>query len=198
MKEQKSNLPDLGIDETWTLFLDRDGVINHRIEDDYVREWVQFRFLPFAVEAIGILSTVFGRIIVVSNQRGVARNLIRDADLKVIHQKMVERIKAKAGRIDGVYFCPHDLQARCNCRKPKPGLAYRAKKDFPSIVFARSIMVGDQRGDVVFAKTLKMKSVLIKAGDGSESPEEMADFIFKDLFEFARALQSQKSALRRA
>ncbi|MBE3086976.1 MAG: HAD-IIIA family hydrolase [Bacteroidetes bacterium] len=188
MKEQKPNLKDLGIDKTWTLFLDRDGVINHRIEGDYVRDWAQFIFLPSAAEAIRRLSTVFGRLIVITNQRGVSRNLIREGDLTEIHERMIETIRKIGGRIDGIYICPHDLDAQCKCRKPEIGLALEAKRDFPSIAFSKSVMAGDNSSDVVFAKTLNMKSVLIKDDDKDGSQEVMADFIFKDLLEFALSL----------
>ncbi|MGD0098819.1 MAG: HAD-IIIA family hydrolase [Acidobacteriota bacterium] len=188
MKEQKPNLKDLNIDETWTLFLDRDGVINYKIEDDYVREWAQFRFLPTAREAIKRLSNVFGKIIVVTNQRGVARKLIQGANLSEIHERMIGTIMKIGGRIDGIYVCPHDLDAQCKCRKPEVGLALEAKRDFPSIIFSKSVMVGDNSSDVVFAKTLNMTSVLIKDDGRDRSQEVMADFIFKDLLEFASSL----------
>ncbi|MBE3119800.1 MAG: HAD-IIIA family hydrolase [Candidatus Atribacteria bacterium] len=188
MKEQKQNLKELGIDETWTLFLDRDGVINKRIEGDYVRKWSQFKFLPSTPEAIRRLSKVFGWIIVVTNQRGVSRNLIRDADLLEIHKKMGDSIIRSGGRIDRVYVCPHDLQNQCNCRKPKPGLALEAKRDFPSVNFSKSIVIGDDDSDVVFAKALNMKSVLILDDDRDEVEEMLADFIFRDLLEFSLSL----------
>jgi D-glycero-D-manno-heptose 1,7-bisphosphate phosphatase len=188
MKEQKQNLKDLCVDETWTLFLDRDGVINQRIEDDYVRNWTQFKFLPSAVEALKRLSTIFRRIIVITNQRGIARNIIRDIDLSEIHRNMGESVRGIGGRIDRVYVCPHDMQDHCNCRKPKPGLALEAKKDFPSIVFSKSIMIGDDDSDMAFAKTLNMKSILINDENKNETQKVMADYVFKDLLEFALSL----------
>lgn len=191
MKQQKRNLKDLGIDKTWTLFLDRDGVINQRIADDYVKDWTQFVFLPFVMKAIRILSEIFGRIVVVTNQRGVARNLMRDSDLADIHKKMVDALRKAGGRIDCVYACPHDLSAHCSCRKPKTGLAMEAKRDFPSIVFVKSVMIGDDNTDMIFARKLGMKSVLIKNNNRSGSRELMADFVYRDLLDFALALEHQ-------
>jgi len=193
MKEQKLSLKELRIDKTWTLFLDRDGVINHKIKGDYVREWTQFKFLPAAKDAIRILANIFGRIIVVTNQRGVARGLVQPVDLTDIHKRMVQKLRKAGGRIDEIYVCTHDRHIHCDCRKPKPGLALAAKRDFPSIVFSKSIMIGDGRNDMIFAKNLKMKSVFIedygKLGPRAEKP----DFRFNNLYEFASTLKHVRS-----
>jgi D-glycero-D-manno-heptose 1,7-bisphosphate phosphatase len=187
-KERRENLSDLGIDGSWTLFLDRDGVINRQIKGDYVREWAQFEFLPDVPEALRRLSVVFGRIIVVTNQRGVARNLIGPADLTQIHENMIKRVSEAGGRINGVYVCPHDFCAHCKCRKPEIGLALSAKSDFPDIDFFRSIMVGDDSSDIVFAKNLNMKSVLVGDNINAQSNGVIPDFIIRDLFDFAVSL----------
>ena len=189
MKEPKLSLKDLGIDGTWAIFLDRDGVINRKVEGDYVREWTQFQFMPSVLEAIRRLSAAFARIIVVTNQRGVARSLIDMADLKDIHKKMIDRIEEAGGRIDGIYICPHDLNDHCNCRKPEIGLALAAKRDFPAIDFTKSVMIGDNESDILFAKALNMKSILIGDHETGRSQEATPNFIFKDLLEFSVSLE---------
>src|SRR5271157_6565582 len=98
MTKQRLISKDLCIDHEWTLFLDRDGVINAKIEGDYVRMWSQFKFLPGVRESIRILSNVFHRIVVVTNQRGVARHLMAESDLLQINDNMIKRISDVGGR----------------------------------------------------------------------------------------------------
>lgn len=190
---RSSAFQDLNIDRTWTLFLDRDGVINKRIQGNYVRDWTQFKFLPFAAEAIVKLSKLFGIIIVITNQRGVARNLVSEKDLSEIHKRMTEAVLRKGGRIDQVYVCPHELNEQCSCRKPKPGLAFQAKIDFPSIDFSRSVMVGDDVSDIILAKALKMKSILLTDSGNTDNKVIKADFIFKDLLDFALQMEREST-----
>ena len=160
-----------------TLFLDRDGVINKKIENDYVRKWEQFEFLPNVIEALKILNNFFDRIIIVTNQRGIGRRLMSEKDLEDIHKRMLSVFKKEGIKIDKIYYCPHDYEREvCNCRKPKIGMALQAKKDFPDINFKSSIMVGDSMSDIKFGEKVGMKSFLI----GKD---------FKDLYDFAINLQ---------
>ncbi|AEA34632.1 D-glycero-alpha-D-manno-heptose-1,7-bisphosphate 7-phosphatase [Hippea maritima] len=139
-----------------TLFLDRDGVINKKIENDYVRNWEQFEFLPNVIEALKILNSLFDRIIIVTNQRGIGRKLMTEKDLEVIHKNMLSVLSKENIKIDKIYYCPHDYKKEiCNCRKPKIGMALQAKKDFPDIDFRNSIMVGDSLSDIEFGKKLE-------------------------------------------
>ena len=87
MRGQEKNLKDLRINKDWTLFLDRDGVINKKIENDYVRNWSQFEFIEGVIEALKILRNIFGKIIIVTNQRGIGRGLMTENDLHEIHKK---------------------------------------------------------------------------------------------------------------
>lgn len=149
MKKQKGILVK-------TLFLDRDGVINKKIENDYVRNWEQFEFLPNVIEALKILNSLFDRIIIVTNQRGIGRKLMTEKDLEVIHKNMLSVLSKENIKIDKIYYCPHDYKKEiCNCRKPKIGMALQAKKDFPDIDFRNSIMVGDSLSDIEFGKKLE-------------------------------------------
>ena len=182
MREQKRKLDSLRIGKDWTLFLDRDGVINKKIEGDYVRSWDQFEFLPGVFEALQNLSKIFGRIIIVTNQRGIGRGFMTEKDLQDIHSKMLAEFSKYNIQIHGIYYCPHDYEKEeCNCRKPKIGMALQAKKDFPDIDFEKSFMVGDSEEDMKFGRTLGMITVYL----GKKKIEDyLIDFQFKDLWEF--------------
>lgn len=149
------------IDNNWTLFLDRDGVINKRLVDDYVKTWEEFEFLENVPECIAEFARIFKTIVVVTNQQGVGKGLMTESDLNKIHENMIVSIEQKGGRIDKVYFCPKLKAEHPNCRKPLPFMGLNAKKDFPDIDFSRSIMVGDSISDMEFGEALGMTNVYI-------------------------------------
>lgn len=151
--------------QSWTLFLDRDGTINKRLIGDYVQHWDDFEFLPGIIDAIAGLSSIFGKIIIITNQQGIGKGLMTTQQLDFIHDNMLAQIAEAGGRIDGIYYCPHLASEGCNCRKPLPGLAIQAKKDFDDIDFHQSIMVGDTGSDIRFGANLGMITVQV----GSES-----------------------------
>ena len=130
------------------VFLDRDGVINQKMpEGQYVSSVHEFHILPGVVEAIRRLKMAGYLVIVVTNQRGVALGQYTMEDLDKIHGALHAALRAESTDVDGIYVCPHEKNS-CECRKPKPGLLLRAKKDFPQIEFAKSIMIGDSESDV--------------------------------------------------
>src|SRR5512146_1139382 len=94
------------IDKSWTLFLDRDGVINKRIPGGYVREWQHFEFLPGVKEAMKIFSGLFGHVIIVSNQQGIGKGIMTEKDLEEVHARMISEIERSGGRIDRIYHSP--------------------------------------------------------------------------------------------
>jgi len=151
----------LVIDKSWTLFLDRDGVINKRLVDDYVKSWEEFEFLENVPETIAHCSHLFGTIVVVTNQQGIGKGLMSDADLRNIHENMTAEIKLHGGRIDKVYYCPKLKDQTPNCRKPLPFMGLQAQKDFPTIDFSKSVMVGDSISDMEFGEALGMHNVYI-------------------------------------
>lgn len=161
---QKAQI-DLGCllraNKNWTLFLDRDGVINKKIDNDYVRNLNQFHILPGALAAIEKFSSVFGKIIVVTNQQGVGKGLMSAADVEMIHENLKCQVIEKGGRIDAFYFAPQRAAEKSFMRKPMPGMAHNAKEDFPEIDFRRSIMVGDSKSDMEFAERAGMAHVYI-------------------------------------
>ncbi len=168
------------INGDWTLFLDRDGVINRKIDGDYVRNVQDFTFLPGVLEAIAQLSTIFGRIIVVTNQQGIGKGLMTHEDLYKVHSHMTQVVGMNGGRIDQVYYCPYLEIYDPACRKPNPGMAFQAKEDFSDIDFKKSVMVGDSSGDIGFGKNVGMLTIKI-----SPKLDEWADKTFVSLYEFA-------------
>jgi D-glycero-D-manno-heptose 1,7-bisphosphate phosphatase len=147
------------------IFLDRDGVINRkRPEDDYVKAWEEFEFLPGALEAVRLLSRVAQRLIIVTNQRGIALGRMDEQSLHQIHSRMLAAIRQAGGRIDAVYYCPHHSDA-CECRKPGIGLYQQAKREFPEIAFANALVVGDSIRDLEAASRLGCQAVLLAEGE---------------------------------
>ena len=146
------------MDEYRCLFLDRDGVINRHRPDDYVKTWAEFEFLPGTLEALAKLSNSFRYILIVTNQRGVSKGLFSEQMLKSIHERMLAEISKNGGRIDGIYYCTALANNDFN-RKPNPGMALQAKRDYPEIEFTSSIMIGDSDSDIEFGKRLGMKTI---------------------------------------
>lgn len=175
----------------WTLFLDRDGVINHRLENDYVKSPDGFLFLEGVLESIAYFSAIFGKIIVVTNQQGIGKGLMTVAQLDLIHDKMLNEVKHAHGRIDKVFFCP-DLEASGSFnRKPMIGMGLMAKRHFPEIQFRRSIMVGDSISDMCFGTRLKMHTVLIASDTVlARSNMHYIDYCFQSLPEFSGFLRT--------
>ena len=163
------------IDTSWTLFLDRDGVINVRLIDDYVKNINEFEFLPGVLEAFKIFAEKFGRIIIVTNQQGVGKGLMTMQDVDQVNNFMQKEIEAQKGRIDKIYVCPQLKSDPNNFRKPSPRMAYMAQRDFPEIDFEKSIMIGDSNSDIEFGKNAGMYTILI--GDEFDSLLQFAQYL---------------------
>jgi histidinol-phosphate phosphatase family protein len=151
----------LKIDKSWTLFLDRDGVINKRLIADYVKTIEDFRFLDDVEISIAKLNGIFNRTLVITNQQGVGKGLMSHEDLDGIHAHMQKSLKRVNANIDRYYYCSMLATDKHNCRKPNPAMGAWAKKDFPEIDFQKSIMVGDSISDMQFGKNLGMITVFI-------------------------------------
>jgi D-glycero-D-manno-heptose 1,7-bisphosphate phosphatase len=179
-----------------TIFLDRDGVLNEKMpEGSYVTAWSGFCVLPGVPPAIARLNQAGLRVIVVSNQRGIALGLYSSADVAAIHVKLQDVLKAHGAHIDAFYICPHDTE-QCNCRKPLPGMFEQAKRAFPDIDAATSAMVGDSLSDIEFGKRLGMRTVYIEGADDrqkadAEQAADLADGRFASLPEAVEALLSR-------
>ncbi len=174
-----------GIDKSWTLFLDRDGVINFENVGTYVTRWEDFRFMEGAQEALKILSGIFGTIVVVTNQRGIAKGLMNEQDLLGIHTYMLENVVITGGRIDKIYYCMDEGPNR----KPSPGMAYQARDDFPAIDFTKSIMIGNTMSDMMFGKSVGMTTVFISSNRPAPAlPDPVTDAVYPSLYEAAKAI----------
>lgn len=170
-------------DRTWTLFLDRDGVLNTEKVGSYILSWEEFRFEPGALQGVTWLSRIFGRLIVVTNQRCVGKGLLTPEALEALHERMRSEIHAAGGRLDAIYYCP-DLEDDSPCRKPNPGMALAAQRDFPEIDFRRSVMVGNSDKDMAFGRSLGMYRVWIASVAPAPQTEE-AEEIWPSLHAWA-------------
>lgn len=175
------------IDKSWTLFLDRDGVINDEKYMDYIHTWEEFKFYEGVKEAMKIFSEKFGRIFIVTNQRGVAKGLTKIEDLENIHKNMLKELKDAGGRVDKIYFCA-DMESPN--RKPNPGMGLHAQKDFPEINFAKSIMIGNTLSDMKFGRNLNVAATIFlpTTRKDVDLKNENIDLVFDDLISFANAL----------
>lgn len=182
-------VPNLAaIDKSWTLFLDRDGVINEDKIGSYIFNPGEFVFMEGAPALFKKLSARFGRIIVVTNQRGVGRGLMSEADLQSIHRKMSDEVIAAGGKLDAIYYCTavHNDDPR---RKPNPGMAWEAQKEFPEIDFSRSIMAGNNLSDMAFGRNAGMYTAFIASTQPCppDAPDKI-DWCFPLLADFVKAL----------
>lgn len=181
---------NLSIDKSWTLFLDRDGVLNKEKNNDYIYNWSEFNFYDGVFEAMKKFNSLFDTIVIVTNQKGVGKQLMTQKDLDDIHEKLQHTVEINDGRIDKVYVCT-DLDQNSFNRKPNIGMALQAQEDFPSINFTKSIMVGNKMSDMQFGKNANMKTVFVATTHPETPfPNEFTDFRFDDLLAFAKALKN--------
>ena len=164
-------------------FLDRDGVINRKApkEDGYVTKWEEMEMLPGVAEAIALLNEAGFLVIVVSNQRSVAKGLITGAQLNSIHEKMCDALARAGATIHGVYYCPHELEPACNCRKPQPGMLLQAAGEY-DIDLGASWMIGDSDKDVGAGKAVGCRTVRVLRSYESEE-NHLADGVARSLLE---------------
>lgn len=183
----QQSIPKLSIpsiDKSWTLFLDRDGVLNEHLPEDYVKTADEFRWIEGSLEAISHFTKIFGRIVIVTNQQGIGKGIMSEYDLEKIHWKMQADVEAVGGKIDRVYHCPHLKNINSKCRKPMTGMAMQAKDDFPEIDFSKSIMIGDMSTDMEFGLRLGMYNIKI-----GSSPTKKESLKFLRLRDFSDVLE---------
>jgi D-glycero-D-manno-heptose 1,7-bisphosphate phosphatase len=143
------------------VILDRDGVLNKRPpRAQYVRSWEGWEWLPGAREALRVLKEAGYRVIVVSNQAGIARGAMTERDLAGIHERMSLDTEEAGGHIDAIYSCPHGWDDGCACRKPKPGMLYAAQRDF-HLDLNRTSFIGDDERDAQAAEAAGCPWVLV-------------------------------------
>lgn len=176
------------LDTTWCLFLDRDGVVNTRIMDGYVRRWAEFEFVPGVLDALRTLAAWAPHIVVVTNQQGVGKGLMTPLDLEDVHERMRRAVADAGGRIDEILSCPHLADDDCECRKPKTGMAESYLNAHPEIDASLSVMVGDTDSDIEMGRRLGALTggcltVRIDAHD-----DALAAMTFATLADFAAAI----------
>ena len=174
-------------DQSWTLFIDRDGVINDEKHLDYIHNWDEFKFYDGVKEAFQIFNEKFGKIILVTNQRGIAKGLTKLEDLEIIHKNMLTEITNSGGRIDKIYFCS-DMEG--DNRKPNPGMGLQATKDFPNIDLSKSMMIGNTLSDMKFGRNLgvALNIFLLTTRKDVDVNNVDIDLVFADLISVANAL----------
>jgi D-glycero-D-manno-heptose 1,7-bisphosphate phosphatase len=146
-----------------TVILDRDGVLNKKPpRAEYVRDWQSFEWLPGAREALRQLTLAGVRVLVVSNQAGIGRGVMTERDLEGIHERLKFEAEESGGRIEAIYYCPHDWDAGCECRKPAPGMLFQAQRDF-NLDLTGTIFVGDDERDALAADRAGCRFACISA-----------------------------------
>lgn len=152
------------------VFLDRDGALNEEV--GYITTPEQFQVYDFAPAAVRAINDAGYRAIVVTNQSGIARGLYSEAFLAQLHAKLQQELQAEGARLDAIYYCPHHpeiglppYRQECACRKPKPGMLWRAAEEF-AVDLAASFVIGDRYNDVALAHSVGAKAVLLLTGHG--------------------------------
>jgi D-glycero-D-manno-heptose 1,7-bisphosphate phosphatase len=160
------------------IFLDRDGVLNEVLSDrvKFVNRPEQLYLIEGAAEAVAEFTKAGFEVFVVTNQGGVGLGFLKEKDLHRIHKRMLELIKEKGGEIKEVAYCPHNPQAGCECRKPKPGMILKLTEKY-DIDLSKSIMVGDHERDIEAGKKAGCKTVFI--GSGATSADLQADSLYE-------------------
>ena len=146
-----------------TLFLDRDGVINKKLEQRYVTNFDEFVFVKNSDVAIRKLRKIFKRILVVTNQQGIGKGIMTEDDLYLLHLRMQRELNIDFDLIDKIYFCPCLEGDDCNCRKPKTGMLENAKLDFPEIKIEDSFLVGDSDSDILAGKKFGLTTIKVSS-----------------------------------
>lgn len=169
----------------WTLFLDRDGVINERIFNNYVLEWGAFYFTEGLLANAAQIGAAFEHIVVVTNQQCIAKGLLSEQALNDIHQNMCYELQSAGMHIDIVLAATEFKNGQAQRRKPNTRMAFEAQEAFPNIDFQKSIMVGDTNTDILFGKKLGMYTVLVAS---IEKVKETPDLTIAHLSELSRYL----------
>src|SRR5487761_93947 len=167
----------MGISRNRCVFLDRDGVINLKLpEGRYVTRWEEFEFLPGVAEGIRALNQASWLVMLATNQRAVAKRLLTESELRQIHRNMLEELGRDGATVDAIYFCPHDVEDDCQCRKPKPGMILQAGREH-QINLSASWMIGDSVMDVEAGKAAGCRTIWLKSRVPYPTASSQPDFV---------------------
>lgn len=182
--------------KTKAAFIDRDGVINE--ERNYVHHIADFMLLPGVIDGLILLRDAGYRLIIVTNQAGIARGYYDQAAMDHLHDHLRTLLSEHGVALDAIYFCPHHPQGSvktltidCNCRKPAPGMLLQAAKDF-NLDLTTSVLIGDKLSDIQAGKNAGVgRTVIVESGHQVETiARHEADFVAMDLLAAARVLTS--------
>jgi len=176
------------------VILDRDGVINHLMDDDVttVDGWDP---IPGSIEAINRLKKAGYLVTIASNHSGIARGLYSETELQEMHEKMQKLLATRGASVDGIFYCPHGPEANCICRKPKPGMLFKIASQF-NIDLSQTPVVGDNISDIQAARMANARPVLVRTGKGEyvmqHFPEALDVPVYDDLAHFVRETLRRK------
>ena len=160
------------------VFLDRDGTLIY--DKNYLSYPSQIKLYSYAAESINKLKEAGFKVIVVTNQSGIARGMFTLKDLDKIHKKFISLLKKQGAAVDGVYFCPHIDKDNCKCRKPKTGMVVQGAKDF-NIDLKKSYVVGDSIRDYLLGFNMGGKGILLLTGHGKKQQKKISQEKIKPL-----------------
>ena len=162
-----------------TVFLDRDGVINHEV--GYLHKIEDFRFIDGVFEACLYFQSLGYQIVVITNQSGIGRGYYQLQDFKTLNTWMLAQFKAQGVDILDVFFCPHAPKDNCDCRKPKPGMFIQANKKY-DIDMSHSWMIGDKEADITAANSAEIiNTILVKSGHNIDEKNSKALYILDSI-----------------
>ncbi len=178
------------------IFIDRDGVINLN-RPEYVKSWDEFTFLPGSLDALCLLGQLGWPVVIISNQSAIGRGLVAAETVAEINNRLVEQVEHAGGRIDGVYVCPHHPDEGCSCRKPRPGLLQQAAREL-GLDLQRSYLIGDAESDILAAKAVSARPILVLSGRGMDQQKTLVGFegmiqVFHDLREAVAWIVSKEN-----
>lgn len=178
------------------VFVDRDGTINRDVP--YCSRPEDFELIPGVAEGIRLLNEHGFKVVVITNQSGIARGYFTEEMLALIHQKMRSELAKDAAFLDAIYYCPHHPDEECKCRKPNTGLFHKAASEL-QIDLSSSYVIGDRLLDVIVAKKVGCKAVLVPGEPemlrGNPELENQADFACSSFYSAARWIVAQADGL---
>jgi D-glycero-D-manno-heptose 1,7-bisphosphate phosphatase len=180
------------------VFIDRDGTLN--VEKNYVHKISDFEFIAGAPEAVRLLNENGFKVIVISNQSGIARGYYTPNDVHLLHDHIQRELRKEKAYIDAFFYCPHhpegtveEFRKACDCRKPNPGMIHQAEKKF-DLDLSRSFIIGDHLSDVRLKERVPFSMILVRTGHGKKTTEQLTgesvnpDYIEENLLEAVKKI----------